>query len=75
MRGSPKYMQRRLAEGKNIREIIRCLKRYIARELYYALPVELADLKPPAPGPLKRAAFAISITSRAGPNGRTRRTA
>lgn len=28
------YMRRRLAEGKTRREIIRCLKRYVAREIY-----------------------------------------
>jgi len=28
------YMERRLAEGKSKREIIRCLKRYIARQLF-----------------------------------------
>ncbi|MGI5399289.1 IS110 family transposase [Streptomyces sp. CA-135486] len=28
------YLQRRLAEGKTRREIIRCLKRYVAREIY-----------------------------------------
>ncbi|MET7783631.1 transposase [Streptomyces sp. NPDC005388] len=28
------YLQRRLTEGKTRREIIRCLKRYIAREIY-----------------------------------------
>jgi transposase len=28
------YLQRRLSEGKTRREIIRCLKRYIAREIY-----------------------------------------
>jgi transposase len=28
------YMARRLAEGKSKREIIRCLKRYVAREVY-----------------------------------------
>jgi transposase len=28
------YLTRRRAEGKNDREIIRCLKRYIAREVY-----------------------------------------
>ena len=32
------YTQRRLAEGKTKREIIRCLKRYIAREVFTALP-------------------------------------
>jgi transposase len=32
------YYQRRTAEGLNKREIIRCLKRYIAREIFAALP-------------------------------------
>ena len=31
------YAQRRKAEGKTRREIIRCLKRYIAREVYHLL--------------------------------------
>jgi transposase len=31
------YMQRRLAEGKTKTEILRCLKRYLAREAYYRL--------------------------------------
>ncbi|MCX4783615.1 IS110 family transposase [Streptomyces sp. NBC_01264] len=31
------YLQRRTAEGKTKREIIRCLKRYIAREIYRLL--------------------------------------
>lgn len=35
------YVQRRTAEGLSKREIIRCLKRYVARELY---PILLADL-------------------------------
>ena len=29
-------MQRRRAEGKSKAEVIRCLKRYVARELYQA---------------------------------------
>jgi transposase len=29
-----RYLARRTAEGKSKREIIRCLKRYIAREVY-----------------------------------------
>jgi transposase len=33
------YVDRRQAEGKTKREIIRCLKRYIAREIYNALPL------------------------------------
>jgi transposase len=32
------YVDRRTAEGLNKREIIRCLKRYIAREIYAKLP-------------------------------------
>jgi transposase len=31
------YVARRTSEGKNKREIIRCLKRYVAREIYTAL--------------------------------------
>jgi transposase len=31
------YVARRTAEGKTIKEIIRCLKRYVAREVYKAL--------------------------------------
>ena len=32
------YLERRYAEGKTKPEAIRCLKRYIARELYACLP-------------------------------------
>jgi transposase len=32
------YLERRTAEGRTKREIIRCLKRYIAREIYNNLP-------------------------------------
>lgn len=32
------YVQRRTAEGLSIREILRCLKRYVAREVFQALP-------------------------------------
>jgi len=31
------YVERRTSEGKSKREIIRCLKRYVAREIYAAL--------------------------------------
>jgi transposase len=31
------YMARRLKEGKTKREVIRCLKRYLVREIYAAL--------------------------------------
>jgi transposase len=35
------YVERRTAEGLSKREIIRCLKRYVAREIYNALPETL----------------------------------
>jgi transposase len=31
------YARRRTAEGRSKREIVRCLKRYVAREVYQAL--------------------------------------
>ncbi|MFF1737965.1 transposase [Streptomyces sp. NPDC058247] len=31
------YVERRVTEGKTRREAIRCLKRYVAREIYQAL--------------------------------------
>lgn len=31
------YVQRRTAEGRSLREIRRCLKRYLARHLYRTL--------------------------------------
>jgi transposase len=37
------YVARRTAEGKSKREIIRCLKRYIAREIYQDLKTVLGD--------------------------------
>ena len=41
------YRNRRIAEGKTPREAIRCLKRYIARELYQLItkpqPTPIAD--------------------------------
>jgi hypothetical protein len=36
------YIARRTAEGKTIREIKRCLKRYIARQLYRTLTATMA---------------------------------
>ena len=32
-----KYLERRTSEGKSKMEIIRCLKRYVAREAYYLI--------------------------------------
>lgn len=37
------YVQRRTAEGLSKKEIIRCLKRYVARELYALLPATSAE--------------------------------
>lgn len=39
------YVQRRTAQGLSKREIVRCLKRYVAREIYHALvePKEIAS--------------------------------
>jgi transposase len=40
MRTDPKtkkYVERRLDEGRTKREIMRCLKRYVAREIYHAI--------------------------------------
>jgi len=39
------YMQRRLAEAKTKKEIIRCLKRYIIRQIYRDLRADLATLE------------------------------
>jgi transposase len=36
-RRTREYVARRTAEGKAKREIIRCLKRYVAREVYRVL--------------------------------------
>jgi transposase len=43
------YAKRRTAEGKTQREIMRCLKRYIAREVYNILRTDLADTPHPRP--------------------------
>jgi hypothetical protein len=37
------YVERRTQEGKTKAEIIRCLKRYVARETYDLLPKQLRD--------------------------------
>jgi transposase len=43
------YLARRTAEGKTKKEIIRCLKRYIAREIYKALCRPQQPSRAPAP--------------------------
>ena len=40
------YAQRRTTEGKTKKEIIRCLKRYIARQAYATLRDDLKSLSP-----------------------------
>ena len=39
------YMRRRTAEGMSKRDVIRCLKRYVAREVYSAIqkPAQILD--------------------------------
>jgi transposase len=43
------YVKRRTAEGKTQREIMRCLKRYIAREVFNSLRADLAAITQPRP--------------------------
>jgi transposase len=43
------YAERRAREGKSQREIMRCLKRYIAREVYNTLQADLSNLQPQQP--------------------------
>ncbi len=64
------YAARRTKEGKTKREIIRCLKRYIAREAYHALTADLADLSQPLS---PRPRHVPAITCGAGCIGRHRR--
>lgn len=42
------YLQRRTAEGKTKREALRCLKRYVARELFYLIRPKLQHNPSPA---------------------------
>lgn len=43
------YLRRRLAEGKTRREIIRCLKRYVAREIYRLIVPPRTPSQQPGP--------------------------
>jgi transposase len=62
------YATRRTAEGLTKCEIIRCLKRYIARELYHSLRADLTSHQPPTPP-----RHAITTTRDARPTGISRR--
>lgn len=53
------YAERRTAEGKTRRDIIRCLKRFIAREIYQLLT---NDIAPPDTSDLRPARTAAGIT-------------
>jgi transposase len=48
-RRTQEYVARRTAEGKSKREIIRCLKRYVAREVYRVLISRDARFSPTGP--------------------------
>ena len=48
------YAERRAKDGLSKREIIRCLKRYIARQAYHAITADLDQqlpARPPANNP------------------------
>jgi transposase len=66
------YAARRTTEGKTNKEIMRCLKRYIARELYHSLTADLAALAARGPSPSKRPTVVTSISCGAGFIGRSR---
>ena len=53
------YAERRRAEGKSDREIVRCLKRYVAREVYRHL---VAPEAVPAGADLRLARVAVGLT-------------
>ena len=51
-----RYADRRTTEGLSKPEIIRCLKRYVAREIYNLLATHAADDRPTTPPSMSRAA-------------------
>jgi transposase len=50
-RRTQRYVSRRTAEGKSKWEIMRCLKRYIAREIYRVLLSSTTAKPPPIKAP------------------------
>ena len=67
------YAERRTAEGKSKKEIIRCLKRYVAREVYPHLPHRRRLTRTPGGG-LARESAAAPAGLRTGFTGRPRGT-
>jgi len=51
-----RYADRRTTEGLSKPEIIRCLKRYVAREIYNQLATHTTDDRPTTPPTMSRAA-------------------
>lgn len=45
------YAERRTAEGLSKRDVLRCLKRFVAREVYHALLADYRARQPAAPAP------------------------
>lgn len=67
MRSDPRtaeYVERRRAEGKSTREIMRCLKRYVAREVYRALTRPGDAPAPPDPAALRAARLSAGLSQR-----------
>src|SRR5699024_12871020 len=60
------YFERRRADNLNDRDIIRCLKRYVANEVYAALINPTAAEHPGPPLRTQRRAVGIPMTERAG---------
>lgn len=48
-RRTQEYMERRVAQGKTRKEVIRCLKRYVVREIYAAIKHDFAFVVERAP--------------------------
>lgn len=57
------YVARRTAEGKSKREIVRCLKRFVAREIYNAIINPPSDLPTGAELEQLRTARGLSLTA------------
>jgi transposase len=66
------YAERRTAEGLSKKEVLRCLKRSIAREVYRALRADLAALAESAAASTQQARRTVAISCGAGPLGITR---